>query len=152
MKVKRYIVRALACYDTPSQVAAAVKEEFGLTLPRQHVAVYDPTKQQGRQLSKELVALFEQERQRFLAEVDAIPIANQSYRLRALNRLFRAAEEKGNAVLAATLLEQGAKEVGGAFTNTRKLEGGDPSKPVQLNHTHSLSDDDLARIAASGSS
>lgn len=26
---KRFIVQALACYDTPTQVVGAVKEEFG---------------------------------------------------------------------------------------------------------------------------
>lgn len=41
--VKQFIVQALACYDTPQQVSDTVKEEFGQEVPRQQVALYDPT-------------------------------------------------------------------------------------------------------------
>ena len=36
-EVKSFIVQALACFDTPSQVAEAVKNEFGVVLSRQQV-------------------------------------------------------------------------------------------------------------------
>ena len=152
VKVKRYIVRALACWDTPTQVAQAVKEEFGLELGRQQVAAYDPTKQQGRELSKELVELFTETRARFKSEVDSIPIANQSFRLRSLERMHRAAVERNNLALAAQLLEQAAKEQGGAYTNKRQIEGGDPAKPIHHAHHKAadMSDDDLASIASTG--
>lgn len=153
VKVKRYIVMALACFDTPSQAAAAVKEEFGVDVSRQQVSGYDPTKVQGRDLSKELRTLFDETRAKFIADVEAIPIARQAYRMRSLQRLHQRAEITGNADLAARLLEQAAKEVGGAYTNTRKLQGGDPAAPIGVKHmlqASDLSDDDLARIAASG--
>lgn len=121
--VKAFIVRALACYDTPSQVSEAVKEEFGLVVGRPHVQAYDPTKRQGRQLSKKWRDLFDATRKKFLETVSDIPIANQTYRLRSLNRLMTKAEQRGNAVLASQLLEQAAKEVGGMFTNRRELTG-----------------------------
>jgi hypothetical protein len=41
-EIKTFIVKGLACYDTPSQVAEAVKAEFGLEVSRQQVYVYDP--------------------------------------------------------------------------------------------------------------
>ena len=34
-EVKAFVVQALACFDTPSEVAKAVKEEFGLVVSRQ---------------------------------------------------------------------------------------------------------------------
>lgn len=153
VKVKRYIVQALACWDTPTQVVKAVKEEFGLDLPRQQVATYDPTKAAGRDLSKELRALFDDTRKRFKETIDDIPIANQAFRLRVIERLARDAEAQGNKALVAQLVEQAAKEVGGAYTNRRQIEGGDPSKPIHHAHhkAEDLTDDDLARIAASGS-
>jgi len=153
VKVKRYIVQALACWDTPTQVVKAVKEEFGLDLPRQQVATYDPTKAAGRDLSKELRALFDDTRKRFKETIDDIPIANQAFRLRVIERLARDAESQGNKALVAQLVEQAAKEVGGAYTNRRQIEGGDPSKPIHHAHhkAEDLTDDDLARIAASGS-
>lgn len=152
VKVKRFVVQALACFDTPTQVAALVKEEFGIVITRQQVATYDPTKVNGRDLSKELRALFEETRADFKANVEAIPIAQQSYRLRVLHRLTQQAEQQGNKALVAQLMEQAAKEVGGAYTNTRRHEGGDPSRPLQVKHTHDLTDDDLARIASGGGS
>lgn len=151
-KVKRYIVRALACYDTPSVVVAAVKDEFGLELIRQQVAAYDPTKAQGRELSKDLRTLFDTTRAQFLIEVDKIPLANQAYRLRALGRLFVQAESSKNVVMAAQLLEQAAKEVGGAYTNARRIQAtGAGEGPIEHKHTYEHSDEFLAHIAAGGS-
>lgn len=151
--VKTFIVRGLACYDTPSQVAAAVKEEFGLTLTRMQVALYDPATHAGRDLSKKWRAIFAETRKQFLESIARIPIAHQTYRLRQLHRMFERAAATGNAQLAAQLLEQAAKEVGGAFTNTRKHEGGDPANPIHMAHRKAadFTDDDLAAIAASGS-
>lgn len=129
--VKRFIVQALACYDTPSQVAAAVSEEFGLKIERMQVALYDPTTVRGKSLSKKWRDLFEETRKRFLEEASVIPIAQQSYRLRSLNLLHQKAVSRGNAVLASQLLEQAAKEIGGAFTNRREHTGRDGG-PVQV--------------------
>lgn len=42
--VKAFIVQALACFDTPSQVVDAVREGFGTEVSRMQVQSYDPTK------------------------------------------------------------------------------------------------------------
>ncbi|MBV7482513.1 DUF2280 domain-containing protein [Bordetella sp. BOR01] len=120
---KRYIVQALACYDTPAQVAEAVKEEFGLDVHRAQVAQYDPTKVSGQDLAKKWRDLFDDTRKRFRAEVAEIPIADQAYRMRQLHRMVQEAMRRKNIVLAAALLEQAAKESGGMFTNKRELSG-----------------------------
>jgi hypothetical protein len=157
VKVKRFIVQALACFDTPSQVVAAVKEDFGQDVSRQQVATYDPTKVNGRLLSKELRELFAETRAKFRAEVEEIPIAQQSFRLRSLSRMHQRAESSGNAPLAAQLLEQAAKEIGGAYTDRRRIVGDGPGGAItlqhggQVQHVHAVTDADLERIAASGS-
>ncbi|MGE8453049.1 MAG: DUF2280 domain-containing protein [Pseudomonadales bacterium] len=69
---KRFIVQALACYDTPTQVVEAVKEEFGTVMDRGHVGCYDPTKVAGKQLAKKWRDLFEETRKRFRKEVSEI--------------------------------------------------------------------------------
>lgn len=120
---KRFIVQALACYDTPTQVVEAVKEEFGTVLDRGHVGCYDPTKVAGKQLAKKWRDLFEETRKRFRAEVAEIPIADQAYRLRQLQRMLQDAMSRKNVVLASQLLEQAAKEAGGAFSNRREISG-----------------------------
>jgi hypothetical protein len=151
--IRAFVVQQLACYDTPTQVAAAVKEEFELELTRQQCASYDPTKVTSKALAKKWRDLFEATRKRFLEDVSTIPIANQATRLRSLERLLRTAEKRGNAVLAAQLLEQAAKEVGGAYTDRRRIVG-DPSSPIPVQHggtvthMHTATDAELERIAA----
>lgn len=118
-EVKAFIVQALACFDTPSQVAASVKEEFGLEITRQKCEANDPTKYAGRDLAKKWVILFHDTRNRFRLEMAEIPIANRSYRLRALGRMMVKAESSKNMMLAAQLLEQAAKECGDVYLNRR---------------------------------
>ncbi|WP_258129227.1 DUF2280 domain-containing protein [Achromobacter anxifer] len=120
---KRFIVQALACWDTPSQVAEAVKDEYGMDVPRMQVAQYDPTKVAGQGLAKKWRELFDATRKRFREEVAEIPIADQAFRLRALGKIYERHISRGNVVGAAGVLEQAAKEVGGAFTNRREHTG-----------------------------
>lgn len=98
--VKIAIVQGLACFDTPTQVVANLKDEFGLTVPRQQMAGYDPTKATGAKLSQKLRAIFEAARAQFLADVGSIPIAQQAYRLRVMQRNLERAEQQGNAALS----------------------------------------------------
>ena len=116
-EVKAFIVQALACFDTPSQVAEAVKNEFGIEVSRQSVESHDPTKRAAQRLAKRWVVLFEDTRKRFREETAEIPIANRAYRLRALGRMAEKAENMRNLALTAQLLEQAAKEVGDVYVN-----------------------------------
>lgn len=120
---KRFIVQALACWDTPSQVVGALKDEFDLNVHRSQVAQYDPTKAAGERLAKKWRDLFEVTRNRFRQEVAEIPIADQAFRLRALGKIYDQHISRGNVVGAAAALEQAAKEAGGAFTNRREHTG-----------------------------
>lgn len=124
--VKAFIVQALACFDTPSQVVESVQKEFTLKITRQQVESHDPTKVSGKTLGKKWVDLFNASRERFQTEISDIPIANKSYRLRALDRMMTKAEGMRNMALAATLIEQAAKECGDAYTNKHKLEHTSP--------------------------
>lgn len=114
-----FVVQALACFDTPSEVAQQVKEVYGLELARQTVHYYDPTK--GVKPAEKWCALFDATRKAFLEDVAGIAIAQRSYRLSRLDRMARAAESVKNFALAAQLHEQAAKEMGGSFTNHRQL-------------------------------
>ena len=125
-EVKAFIVQALACFDTPSQVAEAVKREFSVEVSRQQVESHDPTKRCSKTLAKRWVEMFHDARKRFREETVEIPIANRAYRLRALGRMAEKAENMKNMALTAQLLEQAAKEVGDVYVN-RRLE---PEKPL----------------------
>lgn len=137
-EVKAFIVQALACFDTPSQVAAAVREEFGIEVTRQQCESHDPTKRSGKDLAKRWVTLFEDTRARFREETAEIPIANRAYRLRALGRMVEKVEGMRNYGLALQILEQAAKEVGDVYVN-RKIE---PDKPLgsQADQQHAVAE------------
>jgi len=113
-EVKRFIINALAAFDSPSQVSAAVKEEFGIDVARQVVEAHDPTKFAGRNLAAKWRTMFEASRKGFINEATSVPIAHRSTRLRALFRMAQAAERKGNYPLAAQLHKQAAEEMGNA--------------------------------------
>lgn len=132
--VKAFIVQALACHDTPSQVVEAVQEEFGIAVTRMQVQTYDPTKAQGKALSKKWREVFAATRARFLKETAEIPIATQSFRLRALQKMYERTAARGNVPLAAQLIEQAAKESGGLFVNKGKAENEDatPATPQRF--------------------
>lgn len=133
---KRFIVQALACYDTPTQVVEAVKEEFGTVMDRGHVGCYDPTKVAGKELAKKWRDLFHATREGFKREAAEIPIAQRSYRLRALQRMATKAESMKNMPLALQVLEQAAKECGDMYVNRKPSDGdgkgGDAPQPVKV--------------------
>jgi hypothetical protein len=124
-EVKTFIVQALACFDSPSIVAANVKKEFGEEISRQLVESHNPTKKAAFGLAAKWRALFEETRKAFLEDTAAIAISHRAVRLRTLQRMAEKAEDKGNMVLTASLLEQAAKEVGESYTNRREVTGKD---------------------------
>lgn len=124
--VKLFIVQSLACFNTPTEVSAMVKEEFDIEIERQNVARYDPTKVSGKSLGNEYKTIFEATRKRFLDNVADIPAASASYRVAVLQKMLSEARQRKNNVLAAQHLEQIAKEVGGMYTNKVKIDHASP--------------------------
>jgi hypothetical protein len=133
-----YVVQALACFDAPSVVSAALKKDYGITFTPQAIEVYDPNKKAGRNLAVRWKALFDETRKTFLEDTASIAISHRAVRLRALQRMADKAETQGNMVLASSLLKQAAEEVGGSYTNRRELTGKDgkdlpvPVSPVTI--------------------
>lgn len=133
-----YVVQSLACFDSPSVVAAALRKEFSVTLTPQSIEAYDPTKKAGKNLAERWKAIFEETRKAFLEDTSSIAISHRAVRLRALQRMADKAETAGNMVLASSLLKQAAEEVGGSYTNRRELTGKDgkdlpvPVSPVTI--------------------
>jgi len=122
-EIKTFIVQALACFDTPSQVAEAVRANFGLTVSRQLVETNDPTKRCSKGLAKRWVTLFKDTRNSFREAMVEVPIASRAYRLRALGRLAESAEASGNLVQAGRILEQAARECGDMYAPSAARSG-----------------------------
>ena len=133
-EVKSFIVQALACFDTPSQVVESVKNEFGVVVTRQQVETHDPTKAAGKGLAIRWQTLFHDTRKRFREETADIPIANRAYRLRGLGRMAEKAENMRNLALTAQLYEQAAKEVGDIYVNRSRKDDPDdaPAIPTRI--------------------
>jgi hypothetical protein len=133
-EVKSFIVQALACFDTPSQVVESVKNEFGVVLSRQQVETHDPTKTSGKGLALKWQTLFHDTRKRFREETAEIPIANRAFRLRAMNRFVEKAETMKNIGLAMQILEQAAKETGDMYVNRHRKDEPDdePAIPARI--------------------
>jgi hypothetical protein len=129
-EIKSVIVQALACFDSPTQVAGAVRERFGVVVSRQHVEAHDPTRKSSKGLAKRWVTLFNDTRDSFRNEMVKEPIANRAVRLRALGRMLEEAEASGNLALAMKLLEQAARECGDMNTNRRARADSEPATPV----------------------
>lgn len=132
-QAQAFAVQALACFDSPATVAAAVRKEFATEITPQSIEAYDPTKRAGRLLAKKWVTLFEATRADFIKSATHIGVAHRTTRLRAIQRMADRAETQGNLDLAARLLEQAAKEMGDSYTNRHKLEHtGAGGGPVQV--------------------
>ncbi|WP_205168893.1 DUF2280 domain-containing protein [Burkholderia sp. LMG 13014] len=146
--IKVFVTQALACFDTPSRAAKAVREEFGIEVSPQQCERYDPTKRAGSALSKKYREIFERTREEFLNDTSRIGIAHRAVRLRKLAAAVDKAEERNNLPLMAQLLEQAAKESGDAYTNRRRLEHtGENGGPIE-NRTVVVDESQVAAAVA----
>ena len=140
--VQRFIVCHLACFETPTDVARAVKEEFGQNVTKQNVEYYDPTKKASEKgLSETLEKLFRETREKFL-EDESANLRSLKYRLGLRALMINKVLAKGNFPLVDALLVNAAKDEGGAFTNRRQLSGPDGG-PIPLSV-----DDQRRKLAA----
>jgi hypothetical protein len=132
-EIKEFIVKALACYDTPSQVAEAVYADFGVKITRQQVYRYDPEcTQPPAERWQELHAAT---RQALLRELADIGITHKMVRLRMLDRLAHRCE-RNSVALAIACLREAAKECGGIYESRQpalSTEGRVAEEPRALN-------------------
>jgi hypothetical protein len=116
-EIKAFIVRGLARYETPSRVAAAVKNVFDIEVSRQLVFSYNA--RAAKPPAERWCELFEATRATFLQDLSAIGIAQKAVRLRILDRYAECADDRGHHTLAARFMEQAAKECGGIYEGRR---------------------------------
>ena len=116
-EIKEFIVRGLARYEGPLQVAAGVKARFGIEISRQLVHTYNPSG--SRPVAERWCELHAVTRAKFLADVSEIGVAQKVVRLRMLDHFARLAMENHYTIKAAAFLEQAAKECGGIYENRR---------------------------------
>jgi hypothetical protein len=130
-EVQTFIVRALAVFNTPTETARLVQEEFNLEITRQKCEAYDPTKRSGQDLSQDLKMEFEATRKAFLEQPENIPISNLAVRLQRYEDGYQGTK---NIVRRLKILEQAAKDMGGQFTNKQEITGANGG-PIQNENT-----------------
>ena len=112
-EIKAFIVRGLARYETPTQIAAAMKENFGIEITRRQVFSYDPAG--SRPPAQRWIDLHAATRAKFLQAMAEIGITQKLVRLRMLDRYANRADEYNQMERAAAFLDQAAKECGGFY-------------------------------------
>lgn len=117
-KTKLRIIIALARFETPPEIVKALREE-GIETTLRQIGGYDCSKSYY-EAGEKWRSFFEAERKSYIEDVQTVPIANQGFRLNGLQRAYDDAVRRKNFVLAASLMEQAAKEVGGVLTNVRE--------------------------------
>ncbi|MDN5540928.1 MAG: DUF2280 domain-containing protein [Acinetobacter sp.] len=126
---KAFIVRSLAQFMEPSQVAEAVKENFKIDVSRQQVECYDPTKVAGADLSQEFIDMFNEARKKYIDQpIYNIEAANDIVQLRVLSALF--IKKQGNTRDAIKLSDQIQKIVKGYYEKKIEITGKD-GKPIE---------------------
>ena len=63
---KIYVVRRLAAYDRPAEIARDLRKEFGIEITREAVRKYDPSK--GSECAEEWADLFRNARQEYMGD------------------------------------------------------------------------------------
>lgn len=119
-EIKAHIVTLLAQFCGASEITKVIEAEHSVRVDRFQVRTYDPTKL-AFAAGEKWRSLFDGVRAEYLTQLEAIPIAHKGYRLNQLQRNYDRASQAGNLVLANAILEQAAKEVGGALTNNQNI-------------------------------
>jgi hypothetical protein len=109
--VKRFIVHLNAIGDTPAEVMVAVAQEFSIEVSRALVQHYDPTRVQGRDLSKQLKELFYATRKRANEEAaENLPLGSRAVRLNLLRQVVERNEGKADKIVT-TAIEAARREM-----------------------------------------
>ena len=140
-EVKLFIVRSLAVFNTPTETAELVHQDYGVVVTKQQCEKYDPTKRSGENLSPELKAEFEATREEFLEKPKNIPIANLSVRLQRMENQYQ--KHGKNRVAALSILKQAAEDMGGKYTNKQEITGagGGPLQTTTVQATQAQVDE-----------
>jgi hypothetical protein len=129
---KEEIVIQLARFRRPAEVVEYMRDEHEIELTVQQVRTYDPTNPRFEADRDKWPPIFEAARKAYIEDVKLVPVANQAFRLNELHDLYKKAKKAKNMKLAADLLEQIAREVGGVLTNSRELNINDARRAKDM--------------------
>jgi len=123
---KHYVVTSLAMWRGPTEILRVLAEDYGTPISAPGLWHYDPRNPECPKRWRDLHATT---RAAFVANVSEIAIANPAWRLKERERLYRHVAEKANpnVPLATEILDQAARDAGGAFGNRLRVEESGPN-------------------------
>lgn len=122
---KEAMILQFARFKRPAEVVAFMKEERGVEMDVQQARTYDPTNPRFEADRDKWEPIYLAAREAYITDMKQVAVANQAFRLNELHDLYNRAKTAKNYKLAADLLEQIARECGGALTNQRELNVSD---------------------------
>jgi hypothetical protein len=141
------VIQALARFRKPAEIVVALAEE-GIESDIKQIVRYDPESRYFA-ASDKWRKVWDDERERYRNDIKAFPIANQAFRLEALQETFDAARKSRNRMLANQTLRQAAEEVGGALTNERVTKT-TPLKEMSAAERRAMAAEMIAGLLAQG--
>jgi hypothetical protein len=108
-RLRRFIVIQLASFRTPTEVVKDVAEQYDVSVSRQQVERYNPTRVAGKSVAKKWEALFHAARKTYLEDVARHGVAHRAYRMERLQRLLESHSGR-NPMLVLQILSQAAQE------------------------------------------
>jgi hypothetical protein len=119
---KIYVVRRLATYGTPTEIARDLKALFGIEITLQAVEHYHPERVASDKLAPYWKELFWETRKAFIAACAEVGTMEQMVRVRLREDMVFMARDAGHYRIANELLDSIAKEAGQMFVNRHTLE------------------------------
>jgi hypothetical protein len=107
-----YVVRRLAAFEKPGEIAKSLASEFGVTVSIKAIEGYNPGLSAGRNLAPRWRELFAQAREDYQASIAEIGVAHRAVRIQLRARYAERAEEAGQFKAASDILDAIAKDVG----------------------------------------
>ena len=138
-RLKEYVIERLAGFDSPVAIAKSLKDEFGISIARQTIESYDPSR--GRKPAKKYREQFFAIRHEILEGKAARVATRKGVRLRWLENMAIHAMAQGDYALADRLLGSIAREVG------ERRSSGSEARPSDL-EARPITDQDRARVLA----
>lgn len=104
-----FVVRALAHFNGDTEVVRMVAKEFGVSVTKQAVRLYDPTRTCGASLSTPLKKYFYDQRKRFVNGIQRRPLSQRSVQLDRLEREYEEARDEKDRKAVIKIIAEAAK-------------------------------------------
>ena len=102
---KLIIIKGLATFSPYTDIQGFLKDAHGVDVSFSQIANYNPDVS-GSHVSKRLREVFDSERDKYLNDIEGLPITYSGYRIKTLDRYRQDLEAKGETFQASSVVMQ----------------------------------------------